>query len=32
VATYDYTDEEGNVLTLRGELSARTIKKIGEPP
>jgi len=31
-ATYDYTDEEGNVLTLRGELSARTINKIGEPP
>jgi hypothetical protein len=31
-ATYDYTDPEGNVLTLRGELSARTIAKIGAPP
>ena len=30
--TYDYTDAEGNVLTLRGELSARTIAKLGEPP
>ena len=26
--TFDYTDAEGNVLTLRGELSARTIAKI----
>ena len=32
MATYDYIDDEGNVLTLRGELSARTIKRIGEPP
>ena len=32
VSTYDYTDPEGNVLTLRGELSARTIAKLGEPP
>jgi hypothetical protein len=31
-ATYDYTDPEGNVLTLRGELSRRTIARIGEPP
>ncbi|MFN8163440.1 MAG: hypothetical protein U0R26_06340 [Solirubrobacterales bacterium] len=30
--TIDYTDPEGNVLTLRGSLSARTIAKIGEPP
>ena len=30
--TYDYTDAEGNVLTLRGELSGRTIAKLGEPP
>jgi hypothetical protein len=29
---FDYTDDEGNVLTLRGELSARTIEKIGEGP
>ena len=27
-----YTDPDGNVLTLRKSLSARTIKKIGEPP
>ncbi len=27
-----YTDPEGNVLTLRAELSAGTIRKIGEPP
>ena len=32
VPTADYTDSEGNVLTLRTELSAKTIKKIGEPP
>ncbi len=32
VATVDYTDEEGNVLTLRQSLSAGTIAKIGEPP
>jgi hypothetical protein len=31
-AAVDYTDPEGNVLTLRQSLSARTIKKIGEPP
>ena len=28
----DYTDPEGNVLTLRESLSAATIAKIGEPP
>jgi hypothetical protein len=32
VPTVDYTDPEGNVLTLRTELSEKTIKKIGEPP
>lgn len=32
VETADYTDPEGNVLTLRRSLSAKTIKKIGEPP
>lgn len=31
VATSDYTDGEGNVLTLRDELSAKTLRKIGEP-
>ena len=30
--TVDYTDPEGNVLTLRQTLSAGTIAKIGEPP
>ena len=30
--TVDYTDDEGNVLTLRQTLSAGTIAKIGEPP
>jgi hypothetical protein len=30
--TVDYTDAEGNVLTLREELSPGTIAKIGEPP
>jgi hypothetical protein len=30
--TVDYTDPEGNVLTLRESLSAATIAKIGEPP
>jgi hypothetical protein len=30
--TVDYTDPEGNTLTLRQELSAGTIAKIGEPP
>jgi hypothetical protein len=32
VATVDYTDPEGNVLTLRQSLSAGTVAKIGEPP
>lgn len=32
VITTDYTDPEGNVLTLRQSLSAGTIAKIGEPP
>jgi hypothetical protein len=32
VETVDYTDPEGNVLTLRESLSPRTIRKIGEPP
>lgn len=32
VETVDYTDSEGNVLNLRQSLSAKTIKKIGEPP
>jgi hypothetical protein len=32
VKTVDYTDPDGNVLTLRQSLSPRTIKKIGEPP
>lgn len=31
-ATVDYTDPEGNVLTLRETLSAGTIAKIGEAP
>ncbi len=30
--TVDYTDAEGNVLTLRQTLSAGTIAKVGEPP
>jgi hypothetical protein len=30
--TSDYTDAEGNVLTLRQSLSQGTIRKIGEPP
>jgi hypothetical protein len=30
--TVDYTDPEGNVLTLRQSLSPKTIAKIGEPP
>jgi hypothetical protein len=30
--TVDYTDPEGNVLTLRQSLSGPTIAKIGEPP
>jgi hypothetical protein len=32
VPTVDYTDPEGNVLTLRQTLSASTIAKVGEPP
>ncbi len=31
-ATVDYTDAEGNVLSLRETLSAGTIAKLGEPP
>ncbi|HEV7769900.1 MAG TPA: hypothetical protein VGO66_04460 [Solirubrobacterales bacterium] len=31
-ATVDYTDPEGNVLTLRQSLSSGTIRKIGQPP
>ncbi|MFL5898246.1 MAG: hypothetical protein ACJ76D_07250 [Solirubrobacterales bacterium] len=30
--TVDYTDPEGNVLSLRKTLSAATIAKLGEPP
>ncbi|MET0559595.1 MAG: hypothetical protein ABW065_13150 [Solirubrobacterales bacterium] len=30
--TIDYTDPEGNVLSLRESLSAGTIAKVGEPP
>jgi hypothetical protein len=30
--TSDYTDGDGNVLTLRQELSAGTIRKLAEPP
>ena len=29
-ATSDYRDEDGNVLTLRDELSAGTLKKLGD--
>ena len=29
--TVDYTDPEGNVLSLRRSLSDRTIRKIGKP-
>jgi hypothetical protein len=32
VETASYTDPDGNVLTLRKELSPATIAKIGEPP
>jgi hypothetical protein len=28
VETFDYTDPEGNVLTLRGELSPGTVRKL----
>ena len=31
-ATSDYADPEGNVLTLRQELSQGTIRKLGEGP
>ena len=31
VETVDYTDPEGNVLTLRQSLSERTIRKINKP-
>ena len=31
-ATVDYTDAEGNTLTLRQSLSAGTIAKLGEGP
>lgn len=31
-ATSDYADPEGNVLTLRQELSRGTIRKLGERP
>ncbi|HEX5982858.1 MAG TPA: hypothetical protein VFY69_01490 [Solirubrobacterales bacterium] len=30
--TVDYSDPEGNVLTLRQTLSPGTIAKVGEPP
>lgn len=30
--TVDYTDAEGNVLTLRQSLSAGTVRKLGEGP
>jgi hypothetical protein len=30
--TVDYTDPEGNILSLRESLSAATIAKLGEPP
>ena len=30
--TVDYTDPDGNVLTLRRSLSTGSIAKIGEPP
>jgi hypothetical protein len=32
VATVDYTDPEGHVLTLRQSVSVGTIRKIGEAP
>jgi hypothetical protein len=32
VETCDYADAEGNVLTLRQELSRGTIRKLGEGP
>ncbi len=30
--TSDYSDGEGNVLTLRQELSRASIRRLGEPP
>src|SRR3954465_12055785 len=30
VATSDYTDEDGNILTLRDELSAGTLRQLAE--
>jgi hypothetical protein len=30
--TSDYVDDDGSVLTLRQQLSAGTIRKLGEPP
>jgi hypothetical protein len=30
VETFEYADPEGNVLTLRGELSAGTVRKLSE--
>ena len=30
VETFDYADPDGNVLTLRGELSAGTVRKIAK--
>lgn len=30
IETFDYTDPEGNVLTLRGALSSGTIRKIAK--
>ena len=32
MATSEYADAEGNVLTLRRELSSGTIRKLGEGP
>lgn len=32
IATAGYTDADGNVLTLRCELSSGTIRKLAEPP
>ncbi len=32
VATSDYSDPDGNVLTLRQQLSSGTIRKLAEPP
>jgi len=32
IETVDYTDPEGNVLSLRRSLSDRTIRKISKPP